>query len=332
MMRAPWFWESKSLTARLTIAALTPAAMLYGAARWLHLRTAKTAAAPLPVICIGNATAGGAGKTPFAMLVHEMLRKMDIEAHFLTRGYGGREAGPLKVDLSVHKSGDVGDEALLLARHGAVWIAHNRPAGAIAAHTDKAPAVIMDDGYQNPSLSKTFSILLLDSAALDDGARLLPAGPLREPISEAIARADLVVAVGADKNFAAPALVAASGKPHMRAWLAPRNAPAPQKVVAFCGIGKPDKFFDLLRMLDFDIAQKIAFPDHHIFTTAELAELTSIAARTGAALITTEKDHVRLPAKMQADSLTLPVAMKVSDPDALKTMLKSALDGWREAR
>ncbi len=318
-MREPWFWRSHSVTARMAAVAMAPFSFIYDFGQRARAASAKPMAAPVPIICIGNATLGGAGKTPFAIMVHALLNRALPHGQFLSRGYGGRETGPLKVDPAMHSAADVGDEPLLLARHGTVWISRNRADGINAAVNDGASYLILDDGFQNPTIEKTFSILLIDASDPQGNGRIFPAGPLREPLTRAAARADMVVSVGSQEHDAHP-------RGNFSAWLAPVHSPQIQRVVAFSGIGRPGKFFDMLEREGFDVARRIAFPDHHQFRAPELAALAATAGCERAVLITTEKDHVRLPGDFRETTLTFPVMMQVSDPEKLIGQLTAAID------
>lgn len=326
MIREPWFWRSDSLAARLVAASLEPTAGLYDAVQRMVARPRIPAPAPAPVLCIGNATLGGVGKTPCALMLHALLEEKGAPAAFLTRGFGGREAGPVQVDPTIHSAADVGDEALLLARRGPTWVARQRFAGASAAVRSGAKLLIMDDGYQNPTIEKTASILLIDAADPAGNGRVFPAGPLREPLARAVARADLVVFVVArESDLIAPETEALTeGRPTIRVWLDPDGAPAPERVLAFCGIGKPRRFFTMLESLGFDVVEKYAFPDHHPYAPAHLERLSQHAAREGAALITTEKDFVRLPTELREGVLTLPVTMRADRPEILAQIALAA--------
>ena len=326
-MREPWFWRSDSLTARAVTGALFPLSLAYHAGqrlRWAATRPAKPAG---PVICIGNATLGGVGKTPFAILVHRMLSDTGITSWFLTRGYGGHLQGPARVDANRMQAAQTGDEALLLAREGPAMLARNRPDGARAAFEGGADAVIMDDGFQNPTLRKTVSILLIDAADPEGNGRIFPAGPLREPVARARTRADIIVAI--KRNADAPASNDLDADFH--AWLEPSGDVAPQRVVAFTGIGVPSKFFMTLTRSGFDLAAKVPFADHHPFTAPELAALRRLAKKENATLITTEKDYVRLPQEARDDILTLPVTMRINAEEDFKARLLAAIDAGTKA-
>ena len=327
-MREPWFWRNGAIAAHAVAGALTPLSLLYDAGQRLRSAAATPAVAAGPVVCIGNATLGGVGKTPFAILTHRLLREAGLAPWFLTRGYGGRLRGPARVDPQTHGADDTGDEALLLAQCGPVIVSANRPQGARAAFEGGADAVIMDDGFQNPTLRKTVSILLIDAADPQGNGRVFPAGPLREPLARARRRADLIIAVKRRAEDAVPPSLAAD----FDAWLAPSGPVAPRRVVAFTGIGTPSKFFTTLEGAGFEIAERVPFADHHVFTAPELAALRRVSEKKNAALITTQKDHARLPQAIRERVLTLPVAMLLSDEDGFKRRLLAAIDADGQAR
>lgn len=327
MMREPWFWRSKTLAARAVAAGVSPLAVAYDVVQRTRWRLTAPAASPVPVICIGNAALGGVGKTPCAIAIRKLLAGEGVECHFLTRGYGGREKVPLRVDPDRHSASDVGDEALLLARHGPTWVSRNRPAGAEKAAEAGARAIIMDDGFQNPTIAKTFSVLLIEAGNARDNERIFPAGPLREPVTRAKARADITVFVGPDRETAEHE--ASAQQSPFAAWLAPAGGPAPQRVVAFTGIGKPQKFFDMLKANGFELARTIAYPDHHDFSEHDLRALARIADAQNAPLITTKKDHVRLPASFAGVVMTFPAEMRFNQPALLANAVLSAIDRRR---
>ena len=309
-MRAPEFWRRDALPAR----ALAPAALVYGAAGALRRRRARPVIPPVPVVCVGNLVAGGAGKTPVALALGAALAARGHAVHFLARGYGGREKGPLRVEPARHGAGAVGDEPLLLARVAPSWVSADRPAGVAAAADAGAELVVMDDGHQNPSLAKTFAIVVADGAYGFGNGRLLPAGPLREPVAAGLARADAAVVVGPDEAGIAATLPAG-----MRA-LAGRLSPPPGggaiaggAVLAFAGIARPEKFFATLRALGCRIAGTKAFADHHRFREAEIAALLGDAERLGAVAVTTAKDAVRLPPRFRDAVKVLEIAFEWED-------------------
>lgn len=325
MISEPRFWRERSLRARLIAAALAPLSGLYDSAQRLKWVAAREFAASAPVFCAGAATLGGVGKTPFALLIAARLKALGQTPWFLTRGYGGALKGPLLVNPSVHGAAETGDEALLLAAAGPTIVARDRAAGArLAAGAD---AVILDDAYQNPALRKDCSFLLIDARDPAGNGQVFPAGPLREPMARALARADAVVLVGGGKAIA-PAITRRFRGPIFAARLELDNAPRPARVTAFAGIGSPARFFDLLERTGFEVVSRRAFPDHHPYTLEDLASLRRAACDERAQLITTSKDLVRLPAAAREDVLALPVAMQVDDRDRLDAVLAQTLDAF----
>jgi tetraacyldisaccharide 4'-kinase len=323
MMREPWFWRDRSLAARAIAASLAPGAALYDATRRIIVARARAQAPPVPVFCVGNAVVGGVGKTPFALLLGRLLMREGLRPCFQTRGYGGALQGPARVDPSVHGAADVGDEALLLAALAPTFVARDRPAGVRAAAREGADAVVMDDGFQNPSVVKTLSFLLLDDQSAGNG-RLFPAGPLRERVAEAEARADAVVHVGPARETPS----GDDGRPRFSAWLEP-VAPEKGRVFAFCGIARPERFFASLEGAGVEVAGRRSFPDHHPYTEHDLGTLRASAAACGAPLVTTEKDFVRIPPERRAGLKTFEVAMRVSDDARLIGLLRDAIRSFR---
>jgi len=290
-MRAPEFWYDDNATAR----ALIPPTYLWRAAGWVHRRLAQGSRVAVPVVCVGNLVVGGAGKTPLAIAIARHLASRGRTPHFITRGYGGRARGPLRVDPAVHSARDVGDEPLLLAAVAPTWVARNRLKGAIAAMVAGADIVVMDDGFQNRSLVKDLSILAVDGGYGFGNARVLPAGPLREPLIGGLRRADAVVVIGTDGR---------GSRNRVRrfcqvyeAHLIPRenSAVAGKRVFAFAGIGRPAKFYATLRQMGCTVAETRDFPDHHRYAPDEIMRLCEAAVEQGAVPVTTEKDFVRLP-------------------------------------
>jgi tetraacyldisaccharide 4'-kinase len=321
-MRAPAFWQRDGVWPRL----LAPAGWaLAEAGRWRrHL--AHPVKLPIPVLCVGNLTAGGAGKTPVALALAAELGARGRRVHCLTRGYGGREAGPIVVDPALHDAGAVGDEALLLAAVAPTVVARDRVAGARLALACGAELVVMDDGFQNSGLAKDLSLLVVDGAVGFGNGRLLPAGPLREPIDGGLARAHAVVLIGPDRAGVAQRLGGAL--PVLGARLAPDpawDALRGRRVVAFAGIGRPEKFFDALRDHGIAVAAAIGFADHHRFDAGDIARLDATAASADAGLVTTAKDAVRLPPDVRTRVTVLTVTLAWDDPAAVRRLLAPVL-------
>jgi tetraacyldisaccharide 4'-kinase len=327
-----WWYVRHGAPAPVTRALLRPVSWIWAAATARRIAAARPVDPGVPVICIGNLTMGGAGKTPVAREVLARLRAMGVEAHGLSRGYGGREAGPLKVDTALHTAADVGDEPLMLAGYGAFWIARDRAAGALAAAKAGAEVLVLDDGHQNPSLKKALSIVVVDGETRNgewpfgDGA-VFPAGPMREPLAKGLARADAVVLMlPADLAEPDPELVAAFGnKPVLVAHLLPAGPPPPGPQLGFAGVAKPWKVEAALKAAGCELVDFGSFPDHAGFSESTLKFLEDRAKVFDASLVTTEKDWVRLPPAWRAKVKVWPVKAVFDDPVALDRLLAGAL-------
>jgi tetraacyldisaccharide 4'-kinase len=294
-MREPGFWWRQPGS---TAALLAPLGFAYGAIAAARLRR-QGQRAGVPVVCIGNLTVGGAGKTPTALAVAFWLQAVGERPFFLSRGYGGRLAGPVQVALDRDNAADVGDEPLLLARVAPTIVARDRPAGAAAARASGASVIVMDDGFQNPSLAKNFSVLVVDARRGIGNARVFPAGPLRAPLDAQLDRADAILVIG--DGTAASAVVQEGTRraiPIFTGALAPDQASVAalggQPVLAFAGIADPDKFFSTLAAAGIDVRARRAFPDHHPYRAGEAETLLDQAERDGLVLLTTEKDRARM--------------------------------------
>jgi tetraacyldisaccharide 4'-kinase len=281
----------------------------------------------VPVFCAGNATAGGTGKTTLALDLGARLRKRGVPFAFLTRGYGGRAGDVLRVDPSRHDSVSVGDEALLLAALAPTWVAPDRAASARAAIADGAGALVLDDGLQNSTLHKDASFLVIDGETGFGNGRCIPAGPLREPVAVAASRCRAAVLIGPDRRRALATL--ASDLPVLRASLQPAGeiaAIAHGRALAFAGIGRPGKFFDMLEAAGIALVSRRPFPDHHRYTSAEIEGLLAEAARLGAVAVTTPKDAARLTAAQASRIRTVGVQIAWEDERALEALITETLE------
>jgi tetraacyldisaccharide 4'-kinase len=329
-MQAPRFWWEKPGTAS---ALLSPLAAIYGAVAARRLAQIGTRAS-VPVICVGNPTVGGAGKTPAAIAVARILIAAGERPAFLTRGYGGTLAGPVKVEPS-HSAADVGDEPLLLARVATTIVSRDRVAGARLAVESRASVIVMDDGFQNPSLAKDLSILVIDGARGIGNGCVLPAGPLRAPLTPQLARAAAILIVGEGHGAsAAEAIAQERSLPLFHARLAPSPeaiaALAERKVLAFAGIAAPEKFFATLAEAGIAAPVRRGFADHHRYRAGEAAALIAEADRNALDLLTTEKDLARMQgdravASLAARARALPVTLTVGESEDFARLIRRAL-------
>lgn len=296
-MKSPAFWYRPF---GFFSALLSPLGIFYWMSILIHQRLRKSQGVDVPVICVGNVTVGGAGKTPCVITMARLLKQKGYQVHILTRGYRGRLKGPVQVDLGRHTAVDVGDEPLILAQTAPTWVAHNRYHGAKAAQSTGADIILMDDGLQNNDLRKDFNILVVDQSLGFGNGALLPSGPLREPMNDGLNKAHVVFMIDQKSQHASTKLLTRLRDKQSIYRVLTQPLPADlkplmhQRVFAFSGIAHPHKFYETLKDKGINIRGTRDFPDHHYFTEKELQALLNESMAVSAVLVTTEKDWVRL--------------------------------------
>ncbi len=328
-LKAPPFWYRKTATpAPLQEKLLTPLSCLYRLGYELHQRTSSTETVNLPILCIGNINAGGTGKTPTALAVMDILRRQGIARNpfFLLRGYGGGAHGALRVDPSKHTAWDTGDEALILAKSAPTIICADRLQGAKLAMREGADLILMDDGLQNPGIYKDIKIVVVNGEMGFGNGKMIPAGPLRQPLEKGMKAADAFLMIGEDRRGTKSLLPANIPLFNAKLQQPEGNTLPAGPYIAFAGLGYPQKFFDFLRQdAGLEIVETVAFPDHYPYIKSDLLDLKEKADKVEARLITTEKDAMRLPSIEAIEVQTIPVRLHIDEEDAFAEFLKSRL-------
>jgi tetraacyldisaccharide 4'-kinase len=318
-MKAPTFWYRP---VGFIAAVLSPLSILYRFGSGLHRAFTTTKSIDIPVICVGNVTIGGAGKTPCVAAIAKLLQQKGFAVHILSRGYGGSEVGPLRVDQKKHSALQVGDEPLILANVAPTWVSKNRYEGAKAIYAAGADVILMDDGLQNNTLRKDIRIVVVDQKLGFGNCMVLPAGPLREPLNDGIDKADIILLTNPQENhsFYQPTYAVTT---HMiQSDLDPLMG---KKIVAFSGIAHPQKFYESLKAMKLDVIGTQDFADHHVFTEDELESLMRYAENANAMLVTTEKDWMRLTPTWRKRIHMIHIENEIQDAEKFFKQLQPSL-------
>lgn len=332
-LKTPDFWyRSKDSSPSVIEYLMAPISLLYQYGHRINLRTTQSNSVDIPVICIGNVTVGGSGKTPASIAINKIIKEGNLfnNPFFLTRGYGGTEPGPRRIEAH-EDAKTVGDEPLLLASHSNTIVSVNRYSGSKLAQELGCDCIIMDDGLQNQSLSKSVSFIVINGKMGFGNEKTIPSGPLREPIETAMQRCDAIIMIGQDERDIKDKIP--EHIPIFRAEIKPSQDVKSDKgkdYIAFSGIAYPQKFYDTLEQCGYNVIESKSFSDHHAFTDHDVESLITLANDKNAQLITTEKDYVRLPQNVQQDIKTLPVNLIWHNEDEIYQFLRDKLKKFKE--
>ena len=329
MLRAPKFWFRKKNEINIPSLLLTPLSKCWDFLIKRRMRLGSWEKMPLPVICVGNIIIGGAGKTPVTQALQTLLNEMGLEPHVVSKGYRGKVRKPTYVSATSDFS-DVGDEPILLSKTGPVWIAKNRTLGIRKAWENGAKVVLLDDGFQNTGAAKDLSLVVVDAKILFGNERSIPAGPLREPVSSGLSRADAIILVNHDasKKSKKPDFDFPKDLPIINAIIKPHKKLldwAGKRVVAFSGIAHPEKFRVTLDNLNCEVVSFNNFPDHYPYKKGDIEKLKTKAKNLNANLVTTEKDFIRIPSSQHEAILTIPIQIEFENKTILKKILQEKL-------
>ena len=293
----------------------------------LRIRFGRYEKMPIPVVCVGNITLGGAGKTPTVIFLAKYLKKNNIKVHIVSRGYGGKFKNSVFVNPKTHSANDVGDEPLLISQHAKVWVSKKKKEGILSAYNAGAELVLLDDGHQNFSIAKDINILVLDAEVNLKNEKIFPLGNLRESPRSAIERADFLIGIGDTVSieklqetlyqFHKIKVIGGEFKPNIIPLIKKR------KLIAFCGIGRPEKFFSMLKKLNLEIIQEHSFPDHHFYSKRQLSKILEVAKKNNALVVTTKKDFVKIPKSFKKVIYPIDIKLHLFNKKELLLVLKS---------
>lgn len=320
-MRTPIFWyQEETFKDWLIPQLLTPASWIYGMLSKEFSKRTNPYNPPIPVVCVGNLVAGGAGKTPTVIHLAKLLQSMGKNPHVISRGYGGITRTSTKVDITKHTAYHVGDEPFMIAKNNIIcWVGSNRRLSAHEAYKGGADIILMDDGHQNYDLIKDLSIIVVDGLVGFGNGKIIPAGPLRENINEGLARADVIILIGDDltgieASYANKKIFKADFEPT-------ENAIDGQRIFGFAGMGRPEKFMRTMYLMGAEIAGFHTFPDHYPYKKIDLEEILKVAKRLNAKAVTTRKDFMRIPPEYHLDITPIDVTLEIEDEDGIKEIL-----------